>query len=738
MTHREGHEHSEIGIVEAVETLTSIADLELDSPIAVTEHHEMELQELPIIYRTVHWLHRKNAEKVMYVVKDTFRVILNYLKYFYKREYGKLIKHESVEGIKTIMVLVGEAAKKVDKYSHLFVGANAASIKETPEFRDLWTFYQRKIAPIAVQESLSKWMSLLPFKVVQEVSLKKEKKVLPEVKLEHLFVDLDTVKRDTEYELFLIRKEDGSRFFNPRLLRNIKLVCNFEEYYEEEAREPTIQELSVWKDLSSQLLARNILRYNWLLVDQFFKNGTKIRNNDSSQLLYKAILALMLAANQGPSHKPITKGASRYLYDFQRFMHELLTSTDFQRYITYPPKNEESIVHKTIELAEQFCRYLFSGFHLNEEAAGFLNELIIKGKEEISQSEHLVETPESFLSSKMAIDYEALVRALRHYGHVPLVAILDVLQNPEITGFDPLILQNLPSAVFDLFPKGKKISVLRLASPTSQEYINKAHVAEEFKAYLRALEGETHLLFNMQDRTQWKEFARSHALEELQSKEDFHKKLCVVSMTKESEFYHQTGPYADLNQAGLFIEQLLEHVESENSGYFYPPKVKKALFPQFAHDLAAAILSVFFGNKNVLVQNARQDFIELFYFFLELKIIEIIQPACISFSCKDAIDIGMPATCALFLLLKMLNDRPLSSEEEEYLKVMLYVPAIAYRGRNLFAERFMRLHSLLRRIESCREELSPKGLHHALGEQITPLYDVDTLTAVVALPQPLL
>ncbi len=31
----------------------------------------------------------------------------------------------------------------------------------------------------------------------------------------HLFVNLDAVKKDSEYELFYIRKEDGSLYFSP-------------------------------------------------------------------------------------------------------------------------------------------------------------------------------------------------------------------------------------------------------------------------------------------------------------------------------------------------------------------------------------------------------------------------------------------------------------------------------------------------------------------------------------------
>src|SRR5438045_1436551 len=103
MRYQQGQMTEQRSIIEAIETLSSIAELELDSPIAVAEKHEVSVQNIPISYRSVHWLHKKNATKVMGVVKETFRVILGYLRKFYKREVGHLSQHESVEGIKTIM-----------------------------------------------------------------------------------------------------------------------------------------------------------------------------------------------------------------------------------------------------------------------------------------------------------------------------------------------------------------------------------------------------------------------------------------------------------------------------------------------------------------------------------------------------------------------------------------------------------------------------------------------------------
>ncbi len=730
MSYQEGQNtSSSVGIVEAIETLTSIADLEIEGPIAVAERHEIQLQDMPIIYRTVHWLHKKNAEKVMAVVRETFRTILHYLRRFYKSEYGKLVHHESVEGIKTIMVLVGEAAKKVDKYTRVFLGASTSSVKETKEFRELWGFYERKIAPIAVQESLTKWIRELPLSLLEEAAKDTGKKTPHE----HVFIDLDTVKRDSEYELFFIRKENGSRFFNPKLLRNIKLVCNFEEYFQEGAKADSLKELKLFRDILAREISRNIVRQNFSSIDTFVKAARKVYNEEIVSLTYRAVVALMLAANQESGIKEPIKGSSSYLIDFQRFLRHLVTSQDFQRLLAYPPKNPESIQNIVVLLVQQICKQLYSGFHIPQNSGDIINQLLVTGKTEQHE-----EAKVPMLWSRMALDYDALLHTMNHYAHVPLLNVMEALQDFDITGYDPLYFQNMPSCIFDLFTKGKRIALLRIPSPTTQDYINKAQVSEEFKAFLRSEPDRQLLVFDLQDRTNLRESARAHALEELQKKGEFTKSLSVVSMTKDSDFYHQIGPYEELNQADVFIEHLLEHISSENAGYYYPEKVHKALFPGFSKKLAWAIHKIFFSEKNVLTRHARLDFIEIFYTLLQLKIVEVVKPAMVSFTCKDAIDIGMPAAAELFVLLKLFNQRPIGEAEEEYMKVLLYYPSINYRGRLIFPDRFSRLNNMTKMIESAIEEQGDKEFHAHIQREIEPLYDKDTIAAVITIPQPVL
>ena len=733
MRYQQGQMTEQRSIIEAIETLSSIAELELDSPIAVAEKHEVSVQNIPISYRSVHWLHKQNATKVMGVVKDTFRVILGYLRKFYKREVGHLSQHESVEGIKTIMSLVGEAAKKLDKFSELLNQGPNSSVKETREFRELLTFYKRKIAPIAEQESLVKWMKMLPIRAVLE-STKKPGFVKDEA-FQHVFIDLDTVKNDLDYELFLIRKEDGTRFFNPRLLRNVKLVSNFEEYFSEEDKVDVYKDLRTWQNSQARVVSKNIVRKTWMEINDFIKDAKHFLDSEPAMILYRSILALLLATQEAPQKTTLAKGSSAYFSDFQKFMRALVASHIYQEIITYPQRNHSSMHFKVCHLVQEFIRALFDGQNIPKDLVVFVDGLIEQGKEgmEMNEVEHHLEKP--ILSYNLALEYEALTKGAKPYSHTPLARVLDALQDPDIRGYDPLLLQNIPSHLFTLDYPHHHLSVIRMATPTQQDYINKAFVNEEFKGFIRSLSKDKparmHLLFNLQDRTSWREFARSRVLEELQKKEEFAKHLYVVTQTKDSDFYNQAGPYLDLNQVDVFIEHLLEHSASENSGYYYPPKVQQALFKKFAPALAKKIHELFFASKNVLSRSARMDFIELFYLFMQLKMIEIVSPTSVSFTCKDAIDIGMPASCELFYLLKLINDRPLSHEEEAYMKVLLFGVPLITRGRNLFSDRFTRMNSMIKVVEAAIEDQGMKEFMQKFSEKIAPLFDSKILSATL-------
>src|SRR5437879_2546761 len=108
MSSQHKYQDSNISIMDAVETLSNIADMEVDKQIGITQEHELFLQDQQATYKTVHWLNQQDIESTINLVKTIFKVIFDYFRYYYKENSSFAQDTQTTEGIKNIMVLVGE------------------------------------------------------------------------------------------------------------------------------------------------------------------------------------------------------------------------------------------------------------------------------------------------------------------------------------------------------------------------------------------------------------------------------------------------------------------------------------------------------------------------------------------------------------------------------------------------------------------------------------------------------
>ena len=118
-----------------------------------------------------------------------------------------------------------------------------------------------------------------------------------------------------------------------------------------------------------------------------------------------------------------------------------------------------------------------------------------------------------------------------------------------------------------------------------------------------------------------------------------------------------------------------------------------------------------------------------------LGLADSIHPDSIGFSCKDGIDITSTTVAELFTLLKFINSRPFSEQEEDYLRTLIFAPAFVLRGRVVSQERFGRMHSMLRCLEMVVDEQGSEVLHAAVEAEITPLFSGDILQTAIFLPE---
>lgn len=734
MSTRNKHESSSLGIIEAVETLSNIADLEFDQNMGITQEHDLVLHEQKVTYRTVHWLHEKDADQTIAIVKDTFRVILHYLKEFYKKEYGYISDEKTIEGIKTIMVLVGEAAKKLDKYSSLFHQKHAKSVTELKEYKQLQEFYLSRISRKIDEGVLGAWILALTRRAVPKKPSLKLLEHKP-TQTKHIFIDLETVKKDTEYELFFLRKEDGSRFFNPRLIRNIKLVCDFGHYFGKTKSDDPFQDLIFWQDQLFHASAKKILKSAHKIFETFGREGSKHKDHELVLLISKAMIALMLSSN--PHHllrNNPAKSCVSYFEDFQFFLREALHSREYQRLIAYLPDQTDKLSLCLLDTIHALSWLFFVSLQGYQDIGKTIQKLLQEAMQEIS-SEHL--THASFVWSQLAAEHTAMTKLLKHHPNGPLSKVLDVLEQGIYHFFDPIRQQNLPSQLYSIYFDERHVMNLHIPIPVHQEFIHKAMINEEFLAFLRYLKTKTtndkHLIFNLQDRTSWREYSRSVLFEELQKREEFNKNLVVVTLSMDTEFFHQLPPYQEDKHANVFIKHFKEHLQDENSGFYFPDFIKKAIFPKFVDGMIHTIHRIFFHNKNVLLREERLNFIEIFYTFLQLKIIELIKPESINFACKDGIDIGAVTSSQLYLFLKLINQEKLSESEIEYINILLYTPAILIRERLILPERFNRMLNVIKMLENLKQEIGKKAFCELMQEAFSHYFKSDILQAKIIL-----
>lgn len=709
----------DLNIVDAVETLSSIAELGADKKMGILEEKQIQIKDKQISYHSVRWLHNSDGETTLAVIREIFRVILDYLIAFYENQYNTVKDKHTAEEIRTIMVLVGEAAKNLDKYGNLFHQSHhPISVTELQEYKELQAYYLTKVAPKIDDGHMGKWILALssgPLSAKPHLKLKHQ---INDSTTKHVFVDLHSVKRDSEYELFFIRKEDGTRFFNPRLIRNLKLVCDLGNFFRRaERKQHVLPKMDIWLDKYIQASAASMVSALKSKLDLFFREAMRQKGKPLVEELTKTSMALLLSAS--PSHlmsEHPSKSCLSYFKDFQRFLREILHSKEYQKLAGGVGASNKlgALIRDTVL---SICRALFLHAKGMSVLQSMTNDILHKGKKK---------TGEAGRFSEFIQVYEELQELIQTQAHGPLNKMLDVLLDGENDEFDPMALLNLPSPLYAAYFNDKRLLYIRMPSPTHQEYVHKAFVTEEFKNYLASSETghgvKKHLLVVLQDKTTWKEAARCHAIEGLLHHKDFANHLEVCTLSYGSDLYHQAGEYLNENDAESFKKILHEHLIDNHSGFFFSAHLQRPLHDEFLPHLLDAVHRVFFDNAKQLTRDDRQAFIDLAYVFITLKVVEVSHADALSFCCKDGIDAGAAFSGLLFALFQWVSTNYKDAKGDAFLNYLLYTPALLWRERALQPEPFYRLINTLKVIENVISKKDHVHLQQQLRQQMSDLF----------------
>ncbi len=696
-------------IMDAVDNLSSMIEVDIES------EHEGLGRGVKENLKNFKDLKESAKAQTLQTVKGTFTTIHKYLKHVYKQDKSHLQDLETQRGIKAIMVLAGEAADKLGScasvFQHTQKGAKGEGLKE---YTSLKSFYLSKIVKRF------------------QISLKSEEhweKVWggddeEAIDIERLGLkDLETVKRDRNYELFHIRKEGGAPLFNRNLLRHIRLVSDFDQLISLDSGKDPLLHISVLLDRRAQHVANEIRKATQKEMNRFYVDALHYRDVPLVRLMDKVTMSLLLTSN--PAHliqDKKNKACVHYLHDFQFFLREILTSTEYTRLMSHSLENTDDLSRSLVSLVHAYC----FAFFIQVENQGGVVDYIKDLMQTSNQGQKVARGKISDAAtcwSDLIDTYDGLSAILKKYPNGPFFKTLDVFRKKgEKEGFDPIYQGNLPSYQFTCSSKSFDAKCLRLPCPTCHFQIDKAKVIEEFKGYLSYLKQKelgTHLLFNLQDRTSWQECARCKALEELTKEPKYADQFILVTLPKQTAFYFQTDDYKEMSQSKEFLQVLKEQIQSqEDCGFFFSKKLAKKELKPFFEKMPLLIHKWIFNSQESLSRRERLDFIEIFYQLLIVKVLDLIKPTFFSFTCKDAVDVGPVNTVGFYSTLKMMSKKGgYDNKEQDRLLWMLYSPSLMIRERLTDEQRVSRMMSAMTSLyKGCAKDW--KGFVQALK----PLY----------------
>lgn len=631
-----------ITVLEAVDTLSHLADLDVEKP------------------EKVEWLDPNKVEENQAVIRETFQAINGYLQHMYHKDRNELNRPSTQRGIKAMMQLAGEAVHKVGQYTELFQGAHAKEATIS-EFKKLQKFYLSKVFTKLQKESLEE-----PWEV-EGVQDDEKRQVLK---------DLDTVRHDLLYDLFYITHDDGTPFYTSNLLRHLRMVGNFDETFVSTEREDFMSKIDVALDRHLHLSAQKVLEECSDLIDLFYKEAYKHKESQKLMETSKGVMALLLAANpKNLRHNSPGKCSMDYWNDFVIYLRTALASE--------APKSG-ALEKTTQKLLHKMCLTLFlkTGTRQDHIVADFVEKKL---------------DPAHSMWHTLGQTYEKLQEELQKYPSGPLMKILQMFRKEEEKmGFDPMLQKNVPGLFFTLTNDELHTTVMHMAAPIHQITIERGEVTEEFKGYLRSLGEKKHLYINLQDRTSWRENLRCTLLEDLSKTGEFSPNFHLMTLPKDTDFYHQLKHFSEVSDSQQFLTSCVEQIAAgAENGFYFPKSPKKWLEP-----LVRLIFTEFFQAPAQLDRKQRLDFIEILYFFITLMVVEMEKPDVLNFSCKDGIDAGAGASSAFYGFTRMLSTKSAwTASDRDAFIYSLILPALFTRHRLIDLRRIQRTLSALEHFE---------------------------------------
>lgn len=651
-------------IFEAVDNLSNMAELDID---------DLKKGEGLESYK---WLNVNDKEKTLSTVKKNFRVVHSYLKKVYKGS-NKLFKDKEMQkGVKSVVSLAQEAAKNIDSFSHIFPeGPKIEKLKETKEFNDLEEFYEKKI--------ITRFHEALKMEEEWEEELLEAEADVLNVQRRGL-KNLEMVIRDKDYELFYISKEDGAPFYSTSLKRHIKLVSDFDFLVEQFEESDPLLKIRVLSDEIANQRAVQIKSIIQPMLNEWLKEGKKVKNKNLSIDVYHIIMMLNYAANK----KNLIMHTNRkccleYFQDLIEKFRYICESTYYRNLTKESLSKSSKYQQLSLLLFTSIGAAIYNSTIDYTKSLNFFTSITAevekKRIEKDSQSS-------SYSPVSLLIDtHDHLRSILSKYPSGPLFKVIDLLSEFSLSdlSFDPYLERNIGEKMFEFSYQKKSCQVLRCPSPTLQSRIDVVSVIPEFINYLnkRQSEGKKILIINYQELTSWQEYERANTINNLQYLGEYKDLLQVFSFPKESDFANQKNDFFDISGPQDFMDILIQQMEGgKQTGVLFPKNSED--ISNFIPKAVKLIYEHCLGKKKVLSRKNRIDFIEILLQLLTLKMVIDSSIDELLIVSKDGLDLACGALTELYLFLFSMQKDPewLERDHDRVLSFM-FLPTFIYRER---------------------------------------------------------
>jgi len=506
------------------------------------------------------------------------------------------------------------------------------------------------------------------------------------------FLDhLDVVKSDLYYELFYIRKSDGSRFFSQRLGSELHDAIDLDLLDEGDSSLAPVLSFKEMYDSDVQQLCEVALERCKESINAFLRGdfaGGRLAH--IALALRKSVMAAVLCARKKNTllNVPV-KSSSYYFKDVLFFLRKVVSDSIFHE-VSREPKGE--LERALVTLANAFCHAFVMRAAADHSSFSIITDLIERGAHKIKRE-----------IRGLSHEYAAFNAELNRYLHGPLILAWDFLgEVDEEQIFDPWIFGYLPSRLGTWVTPDHETAFLRMPSPTMQSHVGRAVVGGEYVGFLRGDPYQSHLLINFQGKEHEGAAARTGALEDLVKDKSFAGQLHLAHLPKECALYNVEAGFASptgrYSKARMLIESAAKAC-----------RLSESLEKRIGSDIALEAFHLahvhFTSGKKGLTIEERRALIDGGYLLFILRLIRELSPSSVSITCKDGVD-KTGVHCALMAsLMHHLNVGPSAHKLHILQRRLIFEVPMIVRERAMTEADLERLTTLDERIE----DLSAKG-----------------------------